>query len=120
MSDLSSKTQNHEVFLLSVAAIANITFLHKQSCSILLQLQAPRLLVMASSMPKASSLFAKDQVRGHKILFFISLGFLFYLLLACLFKYDSGVNRCRLETPMLSILDCGVGYGDYLFEVCLG
>ncbi|PVD28750.1 hypothetical protein C0Q70_11345 [Pomacea canaliculata] len=60
--NLSSKTQNHEVFLLSVAAIANITFLHKQSCSILLQLQAPRLLVMASSMPKASSLFAKDQI----------------------------------------------------------
>ena len=52
------------MFLLSAAAVANITFLHPQACSALLQMGAPQLLIKASSVPKARSLFAKDQVRS--------------------------------------------------------
>ena len=51
------------MFLLSAAAVANITFLHPQACSALLQMGAPQLLIKASSVPKARSLFAKDLVR---------------------------------------------------------
>lgn len=59
---LCQRTLSHEVFLLSAAAIGNITFLHSQACTILLQLRAPQLLIKAASVPKARSLFAKDQV----------------------------------------------------------
>ena len=52
------------MFLLSAAAVANITFLHPQACSALLQMGAPQLLIKASSVPKARSLFARDQVRS--------------------------------------------------------
>ncbi|KAK7497200.1 hypothetical protein BaRGS_00011494 [Batillaria attramentaria] len=60
--ELCQKTTSHEVFLLAAAAVANITFLHSQACSMLLQLSAPRLLIQACLAPKARSLFAKDQV----------------------------------------------------------
>ncbi|KAK7108071.1 protein inscuteable homolog [Littorina saxatilis] len=59
---LCQRTLSHEVFLLSAAATANITFLHSQAYSVLLELDAPQLLIKASSAPKARSLFAKDQV----------------------------------------------------------
>ncbi|KAL8619027.1 hypothetical protein ACOMHN_020725 [Nucella lapillus] len=59
---LCQRTGSYEVFLLSAAAIANMTFLHSKACSLLLQLGAPQLLIQAASGPKARSLFAKDQV----------------------------------------------------------
>jgi hypothetical protein len=65
---LCQQTLNHEVFLLSAAAIANITFLHHQACVVLLQLGAPALLAKAASGPKARSLFAKDQVTFQRLL----------------------------------------------------
>lgn len=59
---LMVRTLSHDVFLLSTAAIANITFLSNPACSVLLQIGAPELLIKASSGPKARSPFAKDQV----------------------------------------------------------
>ncbi|KAK3097404.1 hypothetical protein FSP39_009333 [Pinctada imbricata] len=55
-------TRSEEVFLLSSAAIANITFMDNQACETLLQLEAPRILISACSTTVADSLFAKDQV----------------------------------------------------------
>ncbi|XP_052810530.1 protein inscuteable homolog [Mya arenaria] len=60
--NLCFATSSHETFLLGAAAIANITFMDSQTCEILQQLDAPRLLIEASALPKAKSLFVKDQI----------------------------------------------------------
>jgi hypothetical protein len=59
---------SHETFLLAAAAVANITFMDSQACDVLQQLEAPRLLIQASAMPKAKSLFVKDQVHVAHLL----------------------------------------------------
>ncbi|XP_071136156.1 protein inscuteable homolog isoform X1 [Mytilus edulis] len=59
---LASTTESYEIFLLSSAAIANITFMDSLGCEILAQYEAPRILIKACSTPIANSVFAKDQV----------------------------------------------------------
>ncbi|XP_041352580.1 protein inscuteable homolog [Gigantopelta aegis] len=60
--NLSQKTKSREVFLLAAAATANMTFIDSTACEILHQNEAHRILVQQCSLPKAGSLFAKDQV----------------------------------------------------------
>ncbi|XP_035827262.1 protein inscuteable homolog isoform X2 [Aplysia californica] len=60
--DLCERTDGHETFLLSAAAMANITFIDSSACTMLQELKAPQLLVKACMCRKAKSLFAKDQV----------------------------------------------------------
>ncbi|XP_033739941.1 protein inscuteable homolog [Pecten maximus] len=59
---LCANTLSHEVFLLSSAAIANITFMDSMACDILLKYDAPRVLIQSCGTSVAQSLFAKDQV----------------------------------------------------------
>ncbi|KAL4233063.1 hypothetical protein ACF0H5_007749 [Mactra antiquata] len=60
--NLCYATSSHETFLLSTAAIANITFMDSQACDVLQRLDAPRLLIESSHKNKAKSLFVKDQI----------------------------------------------------------
>lgn len=60
---LASTTESYEIFLLSSAAIANITFMDSLGCEILAQYEAPRILIKACSTLIANSVFAKDQVK---------------------------------------------------------
>lgn len=62
LTKLCDSTTAHETFLLGAAAIANITFMDSQACDMLQQLDAPKLLIQASYLPKAKSLFVKDQI----------------------------------------------------------
>ncbi|KAI8772793.1 protein inscuteable [Biomphalaria glabrata] len=59
---LCEKTEGHETFLLSAAAVANITFIDTSACGLLQEMKAPQLLVKSCMCRKARSLFAKDQV----------------------------------------------------------
>ncbi|CAL1545823.1 unnamed protein product, partial [Lymnaea stagnalis] len=59
---LCEKTEGHETFLLSAAAVANITFIDSSACGLLQEMKAPQLLVKTCMCRKARSLFAKDQV----------------------------------------------------------
>ncbi|GFS15862.1 inscuteable-like protein [Elysia marginata] len=59
---LCERTEGHETFLLSAAAIANITFIDSSACGLLQEMRAPQLLIKACMCRKARSLFAKDQV----------------------------------------------------------
>ncbi|GFN84627.1 inscuteable-like protein [Plakobranchus ocellatus] len=59
---LCERTEGHETFLLSAAAIANITFIDPSACGLLQEMRATQLLIKACMCRKARSLFAKDQV----------------------------------------------------------
>ncbi|CAG5134128.1 unnamed protein product, partial [Candidula unifasciata] len=59
---LCERTEGHETFLLSAAAIANITFIDPSACGVLQEMKAPQLLIKACMCRKARSLFAKDQI----------------------------------------------------------
>ncbi|BFZ10153.1 hypothetical protein BsWGS_13192 [Bradybaena similaris] len=59
---LCERTEGHETFLLSAAAIANITFIDPSACGLLQDMKAPHLLIKACMCRKARSLFAKDQI----------------------------------------------------------
>ncbi|XP_064628598.1 protein inscuteable homolog isoform X2 [Lineus longissimus] len=59
---LCVEASSPEVFLLGTAAIANITFMDSLACDYLLQFHTAKVLIDASQLHKAESLFAKDQV----------------------------------------------------------
>ncbi|KAK3595203.1 hypothetical protein CHS0354_021518 [Potamilus streckersoni] len=59
---LCYNTASHEIFLLSTAAISNITFIDHHTCEVLQQLNAPRHLIHCSYTRKAQSIFCKDQI----------------------------------------------------------
>ncbi|XP_061185599.1 protein inscuteable homolog [Saccostrea echinata] len=59
---LCSSTKTEEIFLLSSAAIANMTFMDSSTCEILQKIQAPRILCSSCQSNIAKSLFSKDQV----------------------------------------------------------
>ncbi|KAL3881407.1 hypothetical protein ACJMK2_027852 [Sinanodonta woodiana] len=59
---LCYNTASHEIFLLSTAAISNITFMDSHTCEVLQQMSAPRHLIQCSNTRKAQSIFSKDQI----------------------------------------------------------
>lgn len=59
---LCNSTKTEEIFLLSSAAIANMTFMDSTTCEILQKIQAPRILCSSCHSNIAKSLFSKDQV----------------------------------------------------------
>lgn len=59
---LCNSTKTEEIFLLSSAAIANMTFMDSSTCEILQKIQAPRILCSSCHSNIAKSLFSKDQV----------------------------------------------------------
>ncbi len=56
------QASNHEVFLLSSAALANITFVDTLAFDYFIQYNTAALLIEACHLDKAGSVFAKDQV----------------------------------------------------------
>ncbi|XP_067947908.1 protein inscuteable homolog isoform X2 [Watersipora subatra] len=62
LTALCLNASSHEVFLLGAAAIANITFMDPLSSDYLLQYHTMMVLAQCSTLQKAESLFAKDQI----------------------------------------------------------
>ncbi|XP_050392848.1 protein inscuteable homolog isoform X2 [Patella vulgata] len=59
---LCCQTESQEIFLLSTAAVANLTFIDSMACEYLAGICAPDILVSSTSTYKSQSLFSKDQI----------------------------------------------------------
>lgn len=91
LADLCHTAISNEVFLLASAAIANITFMDSNASDILLYLKAPSVLLQCCLLNKATTIFAKDQVRCHSSSFFFTLCFCFRII--CV---GDGSSSCQL------------------------